>query len=135
VPVLLLALIVLAGGAAGALVLLAGDDDASGAPSSSTAVAAGPAPTSAPAGGGTAGAGMFDGAATAACATDLRTLEVVLEAYALLGLGAPADEAQLVEAQYLRGDVAGFDVADGLIVPAPGGPCDPAAPAAAPAGG
>jgi hypothetical protein len=40
--------------------------------------------------------------------------------------GSPAaDEAVLVSADVLRGELSGYDVVDGVIVPAPGSICPP----------
>ena len=59
------------------------------------------------------------------CYTRRRTLEVAMEWYLEKNGSPAADEAVLVSADVLRGELSGYDVVDGVIVPAPGSICPP----------
>ena len=62
----------------------------------------------------------------AECYSERRTLEVAMEWY-LEKNGAPApSESVLVSADVLRREFSGYDIVDGLIVPAPDSMCPPA---------
>jgi hypothetical protein len=68
--------------------------------------------------------GQGDGEAVQSCESDLKTLEVAVEAYrAMLGAGQNPDEADLVAEGMLRGESDGFDVVDGEVIAVGDGPC------------
>jgi hypothetical protein len=50
------------------------------------------------------------------CDQNLAALQTAIQAYAMLEGAPPADEAALVEAAYLRGEVEGWDVVNGQTV-------------------
>ena len=50
------------------------------------------------------------------CDQNLAALQTAIQSYAMLEGAPPADEAALVEAEYLRGEVEGWDVVDGQTV-------------------
>ena len=60
----------------------------------------------------------------AGCASDQQTLEVAIEAFIASEGQPPVDEAELVDAGFLRDEFGSFDVVDGEIVAVPGGGCE-----------
>ena len=60
----------------------------------------------------------------AACDVDRTTMQTATDAYEVLNGALPTSEDDLVVGQLIREPSPRFDItADGLIVPAPGGPC------------
>ncbi len=59
------------------------------------------------------------------CYEERRALEVTMEVYLETNGSSAADESVLVSAELLYRDLAGYDVVDGMIVPAPGSICPP----------
>jgi hypothetical protein len=90
-------------------------DDASAATTVATATTAAPSTS----------AGGFHPGQGAACATDLKTMQVVVESWrAMHGDTEVPTEAQLVDEGLLRAEMPTYDIdARGEIVPAPGAPC------------
>ncbi len=67
--------------------------------------------------------GIFDQVNTVTCDTELKTLQVAIEAFTAMEGRPPTDETELVGI-FLRETVVGFDIsAQGLPVPASGSPC------------
>lgn len=59
-----------------------------------------------------------------ACDVDRTTMQTATDAYEVLNGALPTSEDDLVTGQLIREPSPRFDItADGLIVPAPGGPC------------
>jgi hypothetical protein len=59
------------------------------------------------------------------CYSERRTLEVTMEVYLETNGSPAANESVLVSAELLYRDLAGYDIVDGVIVPAPGSICPP----------
>ncbi len=74
------------------------------------------------------------------CDQNLAALQTAIQSYAMLEGAPPADEGALIDAQYLRGEVEGWDVVNGETVATDAqcgdvgaGPANTAVPATAPA--
>jgi hypothetical protein len=58
----------------------------------------------------------IDQAQVLTCDTNLQALRTAIEAYTMLEGGSPANQGSLVDAGYLRGPLAGWDVVEGQIL-------------------
>ena len=68
--------------------------------------------------------GMFGGAESAACATDLDQMETVVESYLALNGGNEVTEALLVQQGLLREESVLHDIGPGAtVIPSPTGGC------------
>ena len=97
-------------------------DSANNSTNNSTATT--PPPTSAVNSPVTMSTGVFGGARSAACETDLDQMETVVDSYLALNGGTEVTESELVQQGLLREESVLHDIGPGAtVIPSPGGGC------------